>query len=248
MNSYAMRALHKHTLDFSKLLFNKKSDSVFIVAGGYSLHDFDFSKLLNVDTIAINASAEYIDNPTYFITMDYYFCTKKVIDINALTESGTGTFFIVNMATDKVYKDQVGRYVNKKTLAYRELYDFKHIVESNSLINDITGFSETMPDFSHGQNSGFCAIQLAILLKYQKIYLLGFDMHVKNQHTHFHDKYSVNNGFRPIDEKIDKYRETLKKAIQLYEGPSQIISCNSTSALNDVIQYVHIDKALKIIS
>lgn len=234
-------------LDFSKLSSNKKSDSVFIVAGGHSLHNFDFSKLSNVDTIAVNASAAYIKCPTYFVTMDYTFYTKEIVDMAALTKSGTGTAFIVNM-TSTVNK-KTGLYVDSRSrITYKNLCNFKYILESNSLVNDVTGFSKKMPDFSHGANSGFCAIQLAILLQYRKIYLLGFDMHVIEGKTHFHDKYSSTGGSYSTDKKIDFYRENLKKAIKLYDGPSQIISCNLDSSLNDVLDYVDIDCALGIIN
>ena len=45
-------------------------DEVFIVGGGSSLSGFDFQKLKNRDTIAINMSALDVPNPTYCITAD----------------------------------------------------------------------------------------------------------------------------------------------------------------------------------
>ena len=61
------------TTEFAK---NSKESICFVVGGGPSLCGFDFSQLNGYDTIAVNKSVEFIQNPTHFITTDYSYFLK----------------------------------------------------------------------------------------------------------------------------------------------------------------------------
>ena len=54
------------------------------------------------------------------------------------------------------------------------------------------GFS-TDPDTLRGSNSGFAALNLAYLLGYREIALLGFDFQWSAGNSHFHDGYAWQN-------------------------------------------------------
>jgi hypothetical protein len=125
-------------------------------------------------------------------------------------------------------------------MKYGRLNEFNHVIESHSVIDNSLGFSNSLAGFSHGGSSGFCAIQLAIILGYEKIYLLGFDMNVDNG-FHFHEKYRGNTF---IKSKINQYRQSLKTALKLFKGQSQIINCSAVSSIKEDLPYVSVEEAL----
>lgn len=229
-----------NSLPISSLFERKNSDSVFIIGGGPSLVGFDFSLLDGKDTIAVNKSVEYIKQPTYFITTDYTYLSKSKKSISDYSRSGISTVFVVNMtgSVNKVGND----YIDKKhNLGYYKLPEFNHVIESRQEIDNTNGFGKTLKDFAHGLNSGFCAIQLAIILGYKKIYLLGFDMNVDNA-THFHGGYEQRTNIKTM---ISVFKERLISAIKLNKSESQIISCNTQSMLNEHLPYTDV-KDIKI--
>jgi hypothetical protein len=232
----ASRTKTDNSLPISSLFEHKTSDSVFIVGGGPSLSGFDFNILDGKDTIAVNRSVEYIKQPTYFITTDYTYLSKSEKSISEYSQNGTSTVFVVNM-TGSVEKSKDGYIDRKYNLGYYKLPEFNHVIESKQLMDSTSGFGKTLKDFAHGGNSGFCAIQLAIILGYKKIYLLGFDLQV-NHLTHFHGGYKQTN----IRKMVDVFKETLVSAIKLNKSESQIISCNTQSMLNEHIPYVNINE------
>ena len=60
---------------------NSKESICFVVGGGPSLNGFDFTQLNGYDTIAVNKSVEFIQNPTHFITTDYSYFLKASLPI-----------------------------------------------------------------------------------------------------------------------------------------------------------------------
>jgi hypothetical protein len=164
---------------------NINNDVCFVVGGGPSLNGFDFSQLNGFDTIAVNKSVEYIPNPTYFITTDYTYFTKASLPIEVVNQKTRQTYFVANMTHDYI-SFQDSRIVDtRNNMIYENLYQYTGVIESNKS----TGFGSTLTEFSNGSNSGHCGIQLALLLGYKKIYLLGFDLNSTGQ-THFHQSYN----------------------------------------------------------
>jgi hypothetical protein len=201
------------------------TDICFVVGGGPSLNGFDFSQLNGFDTIAVNKAAEYIHNPTHFITTDYSYFIKASLPISELTQKCSNTYFVANMSHDYM-EYQNGKVVDtRRNFVYEDLYKYTGVIESYNKI----GFGSSLNEFSHGENSGHCGIQLALLLGYKKIYLLGFDLNSDGQ-THFHQSY------REVDQKsfknrVNNYAETLIQSLIRYKGAQQIINLSSSSIL-----------------
>jgi hypothetical protein len=234
--------VNNFAMDFEELKFRKKSDSVFIVAGGPSLIGFDFNKLNGYDTIAVNKSIEFIKDPTYFITVDYTFMNKTKVKISDISKQRkTATVFVA--ASDMLNLNDKGMFVDSKhNITYSRLNEFNLVIKSNKAIDEKTGFGTSVSNFTRGHNSGFCAIQMAILLGYEKIYLLGFDMNLNTNKTHFHDGYASNSN---IEKNIEAYKEITMNALRLSPEIDRIYSCSPTSSLNELLQYIEIDAALK---
>jgi uncharacterized Rossmann fold enzyme len=230
-----------HTSNISELFSKKNSDTVFIIGGGPSLKDFDFSSLIDQDTMCVNKAVEFVPNPTYFITMDYTYLTKTKTPISHFSKNGTATVFIINTSGSVKLNTKNKYFDNRVGLEYSRLNEFNFTIESDSIIDKNTGFSTNVSTFSHGENSGFCAIQLALILGYEKICLLGFDMNSKNG-THFHNHYLNKTN---IKERISSYKETLESAIRLNKNKAKIFSCSASSSLNSSIKYVNFQEMLQ---
>ncbi len=212
---------------FDGALPKGNNDFCFIIGGGPSLNGFDFSQLNGFDTIAVNKAVEYISNPTYFITTDYSYFIKASLPIDEIKQKTAHTFFIANM--EHSYMSFVnGQIVDtRRNFVYSDLYKYTGVIPSYHT----EGFGSDIQSFCHGNNSGHCAIQLALLLGYKKIYLLGFDLKDEGQ-THFHQSY------REVDQKsfrgrVNGYAETLIKSLQGYKGNQEIINLSSSSILTD---------------
>jgi len=206
--------------------FNSNDSEIcFVVGGGPSLNGFDFTQLNGFDTIAVNKSVEYIPNPTYFITTDYSYFVKASLPIERIKQKSKNTYFVANMTHDYM-SFQNGRIIDtRRNFVYNDLYQYTGVIESNN----IDGFGSSLAEFSNGANSGHCGIQLALLLGYQKIYLLGFDLNAEGQ-THFHQSY------REIDQKsfrnrVNDYGITLNNALANYKGSQEIINLSNSSIL-----------------
>jgi hypothetical protein len=100
-------------------------------------------------------------------------------------------------------------------------------------------------DFVHGSNSGFCAFQLALLLGYTNIYLLGIDLVVDKDRTHYHKGYPPTKDFGG---KLKTYLHSFDLAFpalrDLFPGV-KVYSCSGISALNQYIEYRDIKNVLE---
>ena len=81
-------------------------------------------------------------------------------------------------------------------------------------------------------NSGLGAMMLAIALGANPIYLLGYDMYIKGDRTHWHEGYPNQDRGKIYDGKLKKYIRRLKEfAPQIEEKGVKIINLNPESAL-----------------
>tara|TARA_R100000951_G_scaffold105914_1_gene100019 strand:+ start:1099 stop:2565 length:1467 start_codon:yes stop_codon:yes gene_type:complete len=211
-----------------------KSNRIFIIGGGPSVNDIDLDLLENEDTMCINASINYVLNPTYFVTMDYsYFDPQR--NINTVTEvvsKSMYSYFILN--TKHSYITNINGKITdtRNNIIYNELDKFTKVINSNKTIINDTGFGQTSSQFAHGENSGFCGIQLATLLGYEEIYLIGFDLNSDDKDTHFHKKYSNSQ----LKNKINDYKNTLVNALALFLKNTKIkIATVTPSSLEKII-------------
>jgi len=221
-----LKEVIKSPINFiSTSLDQTSQDICFVVGGGPSLNGFDFTTLNGFDTIAINKAVEYIPNPTYFVTTDYSYFVKASLPIDRIKLKTYRSYFIANMSHDYM-KLKNGQIVDtRRNFIYEDLYKYNGVIQSYNK----TGFGTSLNEFSHGENSGHCGIQLALLLGYKKIYLLGFDLNSEGQ-SHFHQSY------REVDQqsfkqRVGGYGETLLKSLADYKGSQQIINLSSQSIL-----------------
>lgn len=206
-------------------------ERVFVVGGGPSVKTFDLRKLSNEDTIVVNKSFMFTPNPTYFVTMDYTFLKK--VNIEQFKRLSCPKFFIVNRAFEKLQEID-GRIVDVRFNLVYDLKDFDVIIKSYK--GEGLGF--TWDDFRNGANSGFCGVQLAILLGYSEIYLVGFDLMVSGDWTHYHDGYGESKD--KFSKKLDFYYEMFLKGLddlKKVSNPPKLYLATRPSRLESVIEY-----------
>ena len=147
----------------------KTSDEIFIVAGGPSVSSFDLTRLKDKCTLAINKSVLFVPEPNYFITVDYTFLKK--IDRVAFDKLDCAKFFVADFSFPFIVMVD-GHPVDTRWNLIYDLHEFDYLIKAKNQ----KGFGYTIEDFRTGINSGYCALQLAIILGFKTIYLLGFDL------------------------------------------------------------------------
>lgn len=205
-------------------------NEIFIIGGGMSVREIDYSKIEGKDLIVINKTVLDFPNAKYFVTMDYSMLLKLSRQGKDISKITSTKVFIANFVP-KYMKEINGHIVDTRFDLIYDLSSFDMIIKSRKL----EGFGYEWNDFRHGNNSGSCAVQFAILMGYQKINLIGFDMCVHTA-THYHGGY--HEGRDSFRAKVEKYRETFHKAIVEDLKPEiKIWSCSSISKLNSVLKY-----------
>jgi len=190
-----------------------KDRRCFIVGGGPSLKGFNFSLLKGELTIGINRAFEKFD-PTIIFSMDSRFWTW-------------------------VEEGKFGKEVTEKFHKYKgfkvwlNTFGFPY-PEDIYLLNSATGAEEALTfsmkeGLGHGNNSGYAALNLAICLGANPIYLLGFDMKGDNgKQKWWHDGY-------PQQQNEDVYKDFKsnfeKAAPKIKEAGFKVINLNPDSAL-----------------
>jgi len=210
----------------------------YIVGGGPSLMDFDFSILKDQDTIVVNQAIFQVPHAKYFITMDYTWLLKSevlttAVRRNQFTKHPAEKFFILALEENRLVPIDEFHCIDKKFGLHYDLSLFDNVIRSLKH----GGMGTTLQDFHSGSDSGFSALQLAVILGYKKIYLLGFDFCTLNSETHFHqdyENYPVSNYQKKLDEFLGLYPSALQV---LRDMNIQVFSCSHCSKLNDYILY-----------
>lgn len=210
---------------------------VYILGGGTSLENFNFNKLKGKDTIVINKSILYYPKTKYFITMDYTFLdrinrkTGNILSKTRFSKLRCKKFFVVAGDNDYIVKEN-GHFIDKRWNYVYRLDAFNEIIYSTKA----NGFGYNFYDFRHGCNSGYCAIQLAIILGYTEIYLLGFDLDIQENRTHYHKGY----GESPdkFKEKLEFYYPYFERGLkQLENSGIRIYNTSPISKLKTILPY-----------
>jgi len=180
----------------------------FIIGGGPSLKDFDFSKLKGYRTIGINLAFAKI-TPTISFSMDTRFL-RWVMDGRYGSEVKTK---FERMKTYRVW-----------LLTYKaSLPDYMYIVKVYR--NYKQGFKafpfSQAEGIGHGNNSGYAALNLACCLGANPIYLLGYDMRHNNGKTHWHQGH-------PVPQK----ESTVKSFINYFNNAAPIIKKRGIRVIN----------------
>jgi len=205
---------------------------IYLIGGGNSVNTIDKSKLEGKDVMAINKSILDFPNAKYFITIDHSFLKKLDLKKRILANSPATKVFVANLVPE--YMEDKGEVIvdTRWNLKYN-LKIFDIIIKSRRK----DGLGYEWNDFRNGFCSAYCALQLAILLGYQEINLLGFDMVAEGQ-THYHGGYG---------ESLDKFNMKLEDYYQIFkttfldlleqESDLKIYSCSKISRLNKFIPY-----------
>lgn len=205
------------------------SKECYIVCGGPSLKDFNFSKLQGKDCIVTNKSIINVPWACYFVTIDFTFLRK----MNAAYLRGPVTkVFIANFAPEYPYMKEIdGRIIDTRFQKVYDLSDFDMIIKSRKL----DGLGKTFADFRSGENSGFCAFQLAVVLGYERINLLGVDLNTSEGETHYHGGYG---GKEKFMKRLPNYVKFWRKGVNIALSRGvDVVSRSSISELNDIIPY-----------
>lgn len=162
--------------------------------------------------ICVNRDIRRYPNAKYFLTCDHSFTMRNRDEISKF--KGTKVF-VNNLKNDRIKRENI------------DIYDMVISTDKHS------GFGRTWTDFGTGFNSGFSAVQFAILMGYDQIHMYGIDLNrVTNpqakSETHWHEGYNFPNSH--VDEVLDKFFHEFKRAIEESEFV-EFICHSSTSRL-----------------
>lgn len=191
-------------------------DEIYVVGCGPSLKNFNWSLLKNKTTIAVNGAVRDVPKPDFFITGDSNYAVKHI----------KSPFWNKANYNVLVMRDDHKSYRNVKP--FITLYDW--VIPPYGFDGDI-GFTEDK--FHTGQNSGFCGLQLAVILGAKKIHLLGMDLTINESGFHYHHYYPNLDTSR-LDEFLSNFVMAVK--ILNYNG-IEVVSHSEISRLNEYVQY-----------
>ncbi len=207
-----------------------RKDDVYIIGGGGSLTGFDFRCLRNLDTIAVNGSALDVPKPTYCITAD----SGQFRKLQEGCYNGIDTTWVLvtnpNHCSMK-WKD--GKFQHKNGYVY-------NLFAPNIVIRNagVEGIGFEFKDFRTGYNSGFCGFQLAVLLRYKRIHLLGFDLNYDAPSQHYHNRYQNKKTTSKVAMELF-YRNFVVALKRIKEETDiEVISHSANSRLNGIIPYM----------
>jgi len=186
----------------------------FIIGGGPSLKRVNFSRLEQELTIGVNRAFEKLD-PTVIFWMDYQ------------------TFYL-DLMSGKFGNEAVKKFMGSRALKVAlnlSGYDYPADVFPLAAAPGDHNFTFSLSEgIGHGGNSGYAALNLAVCLGANPIYLLGFDMQGdgKGHQTWFHSGYERDQGEGVYREFIQEFEYA---APILEEKEIEVVNLNPDSAL-----------------
>jgi len=175
------RYFDRHEYSTHQRLINEFKDKVFLenrcflIGGGPSLKEFNFSKISNEFTIAINRAHEFIKDPSiiFFIDEEGFY--------DELMKGGFGQEALKKFNISQSIKISLN-------ISGRNYGDNIYSIPISKNPEMTFDLKEGIYD---GGNSGFAALNLAVCLGAKEIYLLGYDMKGdgKGRQAWFHDGY-----------------------------------------------------------
>lgn len=195
----------------------------FILGGGPSLAGFDFGRLQGRGKIvAVNRAFEYAPFADILFFMDQRF--YKMVQRGSFGPGAAAKWS--GFRGHKVFLNILGRQ-------YDDVYSMKSLGRvglSNSLAKGIY----------HGNNSGVGALALAVCLRANPIYLLGFDFKFDGGKSHFHSGYgfpmreSVAKSFIRDFERVNRFLvRTRFRVVNL--NPKSALRCFPFSTIDEVL-------------
>lgn len=190
--------------------------TAFILGGGPSLRNFDSSVLAGRHAICVNNSWELL--PTADVL---YFCDSSWWNRKTPKDPALSGYPNNGAAVKACFR---GRYI----ASISDVRDsaVKHLRNAGK-----TGLSLRPDGLCHGTNSGYQAMNLAVLFGVSRIVLLGFDMHTDGEATHWHAGHG-----RPaaeVDHKLSKvFVPNFQKLVEpLAMAGVQVLNATPGSAL-----------------
>jgi len=205
-------------------------EDVYIIGGGGSLKGLNFEALKDRDTIAVNEAALDVPNPTYCITAD---STQFVKVQDGYYKNIDTTWVLVTNPDHCSMKMQNGQFVHRSGRVLN-LFVVNMVIKNAG----VEGIGFEFKDFKTGYNSGFCGFQLAVLLGYKRIHLLGFDLkECYANEQHYHDHY--NNQKTISNVMMEKFAANFRVALKRIKAETdiEVISHSPISRLNGIIPY-----------
>ncbi len=187
-----------------------------IVGGGPSLQGFDFQTLKRYRTIGINLAFQFFD-PTITFSMDTRFLKwmqEGQYEPDSWKKFLSGPSYRVWLLT---YTAELppGIFVIPVFRNYKWALDRMSFKMREGL--------------GHGNNSGFAALNLAIVLRANPIYLLGFDMkHAPGGKSHFHKGHPRKQDPASLQNFILKFTA---QADEIKKRGIRVVNLNPDSAL-----------------
>jgi len=191
----------------------------FIIGGGESLKGFDFNLLKGERVIAINRAFEYCDFADIWYAMDVRFYNDIRNGIFDTVLGGSVYAKWKAFQGIKAFLCPINHYKFYDKVYFIRRFPQEEVVKN--LADGIYG----------GSNSGFGALMLAIALGANPIYLLGYDMRIRES-THFHSGYEHQKGKKDsLANKIGIFRKLFEDFADKYPKDVQIINLCLDSAI-----------------
>ncbi len=183
----------------------------FIIGGGPSLTGFDFSKLRGEIVVGVNRAFEHVDCQILF-SMDSRF--HDWLRSGRLGDDAKKAF--AEYGGLKVWLDTHGHPFVPGIRTVRSL--------------GASGLTTSLKDgVYHGENSGYAALNLAVCLGADPIYLLGFDGKLAGDgRAHHHEEYPLPTTQGVLD-KFVKYFHDI--APELQDRGVRVVNLNPDSAI-----------------
>ncbi len=164
------------------LLADEKT--IYIVAGGPSLREFDFARLSDKLCIAINKAIFVLPKAHILWWSDsrFYKMFRKEIDTHTSKYKTTGL-------------------TKFQSLQYPESF-YKYKFTGHG------GYAEEEDQLKDGNNSGYASLHLAMKLGAKRIILLGYDFQVEGSNTHWHEGHTDEMG-RKIAVGLSTYEDKM---------------------------------------
>lgn len=210
---------------------------VFIIGGGPSLIDFNFDRLKNYDTIAINKAIFHAPWAKYFITHDLAFFHKLTPDqFNKFKTTKTTKILVMSPVTFPYMEIAKNKFYDRRPFHDKPAgfsYDLR-ILDMIIISKQEQGIGLTWDEFRHGHNSGYSALQFAVIQGYNPIYLLGFDMRVDPDNAHWHEGYGEDP--QAVQSRLDYYLHNFNIGLLELKDRApwvKIYNCNGSSRLKE---------------
>lgn len=182
-----------------------KGKRCFLIGGGSSLNDFDYSKLDNDFTICVNHSIMKYPKAKALLYIDFDFLRRR----KQFVKNYKGMIFTA-------YRTGTHQFLNKRDNVY--IFPFNN-VEPQTQLNK--GLYNSLL-------SGMCALNLALIMGANKIYLLGYDMKDIKGKTRLDIDFNMPLGKYGHDEWVQR---RIKMFNKFAKYKNRVVNCSMESAL-----------------